>query len=333
MSHMKKSFKVSLWIVLLFLMVSSMIIQAEETTPPQNASDVSKASEEMTVYVIRENAAFGALRKVWLACDEKVVASLSNGSYCCFKVNNGPNIINVVQAKVLVAKYLLKYTPGETVYLSLNYALGTFTHVKDIGKQLVEKSKEVPILSTSEPNDGYEISLMNPCIFDVQLMKQTEEMLTPDGENAVITFYRQGGPFRNILIGIWSEDEYLGTLKGLTSFQVKVKPGKHYFIAKSDQYAVVEANVEAGKNYYIEMKTGLGKFAMEVKLLPVSKETAENKLQKNLKGLASVTFDPSSLTDDLKVVMEKAKILIGENLEKVENNEIQAQKLLPEDGR
>jgi hypothetical protein len=329
---MKKTITISFFVLLftIFITSFSLIIQAEEQPITQD----KPASDEMTVYIIRESGFVGAARGVWVACNETVLASLSSGNYCCFKIKSGPNIINAVQAKAPAGFYLLKYSPGETVYLLYKYTKGTITLVTpEDGEKLVMKGKNVPVLEKSEPNDAYEFSLMNLDFLGTELMKKTEETIEPDSDNAVITFIRPGEFIKNAPFGIWSEAGYLGTLKGQTYFQIKVKPGKHFFIGKSEKFSVVEAEVAAGKKYYIEFKAKMGWFLAAIELLPVKKETEAKTLQKWLEGSTLVTCDQNIVTDELKAVMEKTKVVIAAVLKEVENGEIEPGKLLVEDGK
>lgn len=324
MKKNKRNFGVFLALIVFLTLSFLPIIQAEENSISQN----KPVSNEMTVYFIRDKAFYGAARRVWMACNEKVLASIASGSYCCFKVTEGPNIINAVQAKSPAGFYLLKYNPDETIYLLYDYTKGTITQVAQyVGEQLVKDTNIVPILEKTEPNDAYEFSLINPGFFDIELMKKAEEIMTPDSDNAVITFIRPEEFLKNVPFGVWSEDGYLGTLRGHTYLQIKVKPGKHLFIGKSEGFSVLEANVEAGKNYYIQFKSGIGKYLARIQLLPVKKETDDKTIQKWLESSTHVTYNQNSVTSDLQTVLDKAKIIIDEAFQKAEKGEIKTEKL------
>lgn len=330
---MKRYIKTSisvLFLTILFSVLAMPIVRAEGEATPPNTLD----PDEMGVYVIRESKFYGAARRVWLGCNEKVLASIGSGTYAYFKVKSGPNIINIVQAKAPYCFYLLKYMPGETVYLVLDYTSGNFTSVAPyVGETLLKKTKNVPILDKTEGNDGYEFSVINPGHLGIELMKKAEETIQPDSEYAVITFIRPEEFIKNVPFGIWGEEGYLGTLRGHTYFKVKVKPGKHLFITKSEKFSVVEADVEAGKEYYIQFKTKVGMYLANTQLLPVKKETKADTLRKWLDESTEITFDQNSLTDELKTVMDWGKAITGEIFTKANEGKIEVQKLLIEDAR
>jgi hypothetical protein len=332
-TKVRKNFRrpiAALLVALSLAVVLTPVIKAEKTfTPPDQPGP-----DEMMVYFIRESNLYRAARHVWVACNETALASLSSGGYCYFKVKSGPNIINVVQDTIPLGYYLLKFSPGETVFLAFSYSKRTTIRVtQDDGKKLVMKYKNDPLVNNSNGNDGYDIGLMNPGLFCTDLLKPTEEIISPDAENAVITFIRPGNFWKQSLFGLWSPQEYLGTLKGQTYFQVKVKPGKHIFFGKAEHYSVLEAEVEAGKNYYVEFNTRIGWNYAHIQLLPVKRETDDKTLQDWLNSSTRVAYDKSSLTDDLWVVMGKSLVLIGEILQKVEAGEVETRKLLPVDAR
>jgi hypothetical protein len=327
----RKSRKILFSVLLLTIFLTMAILpitRAEESGVSQSAP----AADEMRVYFIRESAMYGAVRHIWVACDEKVIASIGSGNYCCFKVKTGPSIINVVQAKTPAGFYLVKFRPGETVYLLYKITKGTITEVTpDVGEKYLAKTKEALLNEEANPNDAYEFSLINPGFFGEELMKSTRETINPDSEEAVITFTRPGSLFKIAPFGIWDEDGYLGTLKAKTYFQVKVKPGKHFFIGKARDFSVVEADVEAGKQYYIEFKASMSWLFANIKLEPI-KKGEDDILPELLKG-SLVTYDESKVSDNLKALMDKSKVVVDGVLKKVANGEIEASKLSIEDGR
>jgi hypothetical protein len=331
--NMKKSIKIFIPVLLLtILFIASFlpIIQAEEVATTQE----KPAADEMLVYFIRENNYYGSLRRIWVTCNENAIASIGSGNYCYFKVKTGPNIINTVQTKTPVGFYLLKYRPGETVYLLFGYMNGLIYPIEPyIGEELIKECKNVPLLEKPGPNDGYQFILMNPGFFGFEVMKKMVETINPDSDNAIVTFFRSDGSVTANLFGIWDEDGYLGSLRGHIFFQIKVKPGKHYFIAKSEKLSVVEADVEAGKSYYIQLKTGTNSYYSSIQLLPIKKDIDDKTLQNWLDHSTCATYDQSRLTDDLKAVMDRTKMVTDDIIKKIEKGEIETGKLLIEDAR
>ncbi|HEX2953382.1 MAG TPA: hypothetical protein VHR47_05295, partial [Bacillota bacterium] len=215
-----------------------------------------------------------------------------------------------------------------TIYIKFEYTKGTITEVPEyVGKQALKENKSVPILEKTESNDAYEVSIMNPGLLGIELMKTVENELKPDSENALITFIRPEKFIKDVPFGIWGEDGYLGTLRGNTYFRVSVKPGKHIFVAKSEKYSVVEADVEAGKEYYIQLKAKVGMFLAGVQMMPVNKVTKDIELQGWLKSSTEITFDRELVTDDVVSLMERARPILDDVLKKVEKGEIKPVKL------
>jgi hypothetical protein len=304
--------------------------QVEENIEPQDI----QVSEEMTVYFIRNKAPIGAARRVWLTCNENAIASIPSSSYTLFKVTGGPNLINIVQEKTAGAFYLLNYSPGETVYLSFDYAKGTITQVLPyVGEVFIKSNKFEPLLEEPGPNDGYEIGIFNPGLFGIDCMVKNEVLSVPDADNGVITFIRTGNLFKTTPLSIWSQDGFLGSLIGNTYLQIKVKPGKHYFIGKGSDYSVIEAEVEAGKNYYIELKSLTGWRFAKVQLLSVNKDIADSTLQQWLESSVPICCDNDRAIDELEVFNIRTKAVIDGVLKKVETGEIETNKLLLEDAR
>ena len=67
---------------------------------------------------------------------------------------------------------------------------------------------------------------------------------------------------------IWNQDGYVGGLSGGQYFQVKLPAGKHTFSSLSERYSILEANLEAGKTYDVELYVGMGWNQAHIKLLP-----------------------------------------------------------------
>jgi hypothetical protein len=342
---MRERIRISVSFLLLtvyLLTFSAQKVLADEVSISQEEKEIvnsldeteNTVTDEMTVYFIRDSVSYGSLRRIWATCNENAIASISSGGHCVFTVKTGPNIINVVQERTPAGFYLLTYRPGEKIYLLYDYVKGIITPVEEyIGEVLVKGTKYEPLLENTRPSDAYEYSIFNPGVFKIENMKIAKETLSPDSENAVITFIRPDTLAGSIPFGIWSEDGYLGTLIKQTYFQVKVKPGKHFFMAKSTRFSVLEAEVEAGKNYYIKLDVKGGWTMANAKLLPIKLETDET-LQAWLKKSVLITYDQNNeASAELELIIDKAKVVIEEVLDKVASGEIETGKLLLDDVR
>jgi len=338
---MNKNSRIAILVLLFSVSLSiffPIIIQAEEKATPQE----QLASDEMGIYVIYHSI-MDPREGFWVACNENIMSNLSRFSrgYCYFKVKTGPDIINITASRIPFIIYLLKFRPGETEYLF--YENGIISQVAPyIGAELINETQNVPLLKKVKPNEAYEYSLLNPGFYINEHMKKTDQLISPDADHAVITFVRPKGFIASEPFGIWSETEYLGTLRPHTFFQIKVKPGKHFFIGKSADFSVIEADVAAGEKYYVELTTSWGivmsstksQWGTGIQLRPVKKEIVDDPtLQQWLASAIPVTFDQNSITDDVKAVMDQAKPVLGMVLDQVANGKIITEKLEAGDAR
>src|SRR5690606_28181759 len=114
-----------------------------------------------------------------------------------------------------------------------------------------------------------ENQLLNPGLLDYEVMVLTTEKLAPDATSALVTFYRTSRLLATSAFDIWNQDGYIGSTKGNTYFQVKLAPGKHTFVAISEQYSLLEADLEAGKEYAVDLSVVMGWNQAHIKLLPI----------------------------------------------------------------
>jgi len=327
---MKKNLRIVIW-ALLFAVFSAILfplIHAEDqVTPPEQL-----APDEMGVYFIYH--IYNFLWHGWLSCNENVIASLPAESYCYFKVKTSSNIINLYQLLPGLTTYLLRYQPGETIYLF--YDGNEITQlVPYLGAEAVKEIKYVPLSNEAKPNEFYEFSVLNPGFTINDHMKKTDQLINPDADNAVITFIRTEGLIADEPFGIWSEAEYLGALRPHTFFQIKVKPGKHFFIGKLKKFSVLEADVAAGGKYYVELQTDYNSSnSISIRLTPVKKAVIDDPTLKQwLASAVPVTYDQNSVADDMTTFVDKAKVVIEDVLKKIEKHQIGTEKLLTDEAR
>ena len=89
-------------------------------------------------------------------------------------------------------------------------------------------------------------------------MKKSDKALEANEGDAIISFIRDQSFAKEMTFGIWSKDRFLGNLKGETFFQITVPEGKHLFFGKAERWSVLEADVEAGKKYYVHVTVNMG---------------------------------------------------------------------------
>lgn len=335
---MNKKLLILLVIIIIGLFISGCSTTAEMTKVDEKlvSQFIPKESvgpDETLIYIIRESAFAGGARKVWVGCDDKIVASLGSGHVCSFKVKSIPHMINIVQAKIPVLFYYLDKKPGSTVFLNYKYIKGSMSLLEpDIGKTMVMKGKIVENEKEERPNDGYLRGIMNPGLLK-EIMTETEETLKADAEHSVINFMRPQKFIAKMPFSIWNENELLGNLKGKTYFQILVKSGKHIFYAKGEHFSIVNAEVEAGKEYYIETSAKMGWNQAHLRLLPVTSEKTNAEIDGWKAKSKLVKIDESLINEDFRSQINKAFPYIKDIKTKVDNDKVETRELKVEDGR
>ncbi len=246
-----------------------VVAQAESVAETPVAAPAQ--DQETTVYLIREKKFVGGGRDVWVALNDKVVAAMDNGGHVVLKLTPGLNTLNGVQAKAGFAYTTVDDRPGETVYLLMEYLGGKIIEVSaEQGLALVKDTKPQQVLAETRPNDGYDNLLVNPELLGLGLIASDAEPMAPDAQSAVINVYRPAKLIAEVPFSLWSRDGYAGSLRGGQYMQLRVAPGKHTFVAFSERLSVLNATVEAGKEYAVEFDVGMGWNQAHIKLLPMN---------------------------------------------------------------
>jgi hypothetical protein len=70
---------------------------------------------------------------------------------------------------------------------------------------------------------------------------------------------------------IWEDYNMLGLSQAKSFFAYECDPGKHLFIGRAENKAAVEADLEAGKNYYIITQARMGGWKARMAFIPVTR--------------------------------------------------------------
>jgi hypothetical protein len=94
--------------------------------------------DETSIFVFRENSAFGAARKFAIVCNDTVMGVLNAGTFCHFNVKSAENEI-VAYMTGPIMHYRVQDHPGQTLYLycKMGYASGMF--IKEISEGKAKK--------------------------------------------------------------------------------------------------------------------------------------------------------------------------------------------------
>jgi len=296
--------------------------------------EVIPGEGETLVYVFRQSTMVGAAMTISVGYNDKLIGVLGSGTYCMFKATAGILTANLLQGSIPIAYYRLDNRPGETVYLYFEYTKGKFSEVpSNQAIAMITKFEKKQTLAYPKPNPVYETGLINPGVQGITLMKPVYSILEPDADHAVITFIRASKFVKNFDIGIWNKDGLLGTLKGQTYFQTKMYPGRHMFFGKSEHWSVLEAEVEAGKNYYVQVTLSMGWTQGHVRLIPIKSDTEQAKIDKWLAGSQQITLDENSMDEAIQKRQKAALPFIESTIQGVKDGKIETRSLEARDGR
>ena len=101
-------------------------------------------------------------------------------------------------------------------------------------------------------------------------MRPAKYDATAEPSQATVTFVRE-----SIYLGdgyhlyLWDGETFVGTLSAGTLVQYRVAPGPHVFMAASESWSYVKADLQAGKHYVIKANMIPGVMTMRSVLAPV----------------------------------------------------------------
>ena len=141
-----------------------------------------------------------------------------------------------------------------------------------------------------------------------------QDIVPAPANKAVIYFVRTSSLGFAINFSYFDSAKLIGRFNGPKYIRYECDPGPHLFWARSENKDFIEADVEAGKIYFIEAVPQMGGFTTGVKLHPINPKD-EKKLDKVLKLLnkkPSETFTAEEIENDTKELAE----VITKGLEK-----------------
>lgn len=280
------------------------------------------AGDECLVYVIRQKTMVGAGMPLYLGLDSKIVANLAAGTYHCFKLKDG---IHTVSLEQNVPSYWarLDRRAGQIVFLYFQYDRGVFSEVDaELGKTLVAQTKPCAPWTKDWDSSALAESLVNPSLVGLELMKAGGPEVAPDAENAVVTFYRTKDLTADKGVAVWCDREFLGNLPPKAAFRAKVGAGRHLFYSgarwsdddmiawlkdsskASGKNAWVTAELEAGKEYFVNLESGYAKFGLAV-VLAAGKPDGATKSK--VAALKPLVLDEGAIDETIRERLEAAK--------------------------
>jgi len=100
-------------------------------------------------------------------------------------------------------------------------------------------------------------------------------------DKAVVYFMRPSGMGFAINFQIWDGDHFIGLSQAKSYFAYECSPGKHLFMGFAENKVAVQADLAAGKEYYIGTNVRMGAWKARMGFTPVTRgselwETVEN---------------------------------------------------------
>jgi len=127
----------------------------------------------------------------------------------------------------------------------------------------------------------------------------------PAEGKVMVYFARRDGSAFLIKFSIYDGDLFLGKLGANKYFAYECDPGKHVFMAKSENTSYVEADLEAGKTYVMDTKVRMGVMTAQVKLSPLDRSNKKYEKEKtkflkfiNKKDGELITEEGSTVSPD-----------------------------------
>lgn len=112
------------------------------------------------------------------------------------------------------------------------------------------------------------------CAGSSRYMHPAPMNVQPSVDKATVYFLRPSGFGFAINFQIWDGDKFIGLSQAKSYFAYQCEPGKHLFMAFSENKVAVEADLAAGKSYYIGTNVRTGMWKARVGFTPVTRGSA-----------------------------------------------------------
>jgi len=104
-------------------------------------------------------------------------------------------------------------------------------------------------------------------------MKSASELLQPTENEALVRFMRPSGYGFAINFNMLDGEKVIGNSVAMSQFDYLAKPGKHLFIATAENKVFLEADLEAGKIYYVITRIYPGAWYARVAFVAVNRNS------------------------------------------------------------
>lgn len=108
------------------------------------------------------------------------------------------------------------------------------------------------------------------CAGHSSYMKPAAVLKQPTADKALVRFMRPSGYGYVINFNVLDGEKVIGNSVAKSQFDYLAEPGKHLFIATAENKSFLEADLQAGKTYYVITKVSMGAWTARVAFVPVT---------------------------------------------------------------
>ncbi|MFD2037686.1 hypothetical protein ACFSKL_23025 [Belliella marina] len=150
--------------------------------------------------------------------------------------------------------------------------------------------------------------------FSMTIKGYSQTLQTPSEGKSLVYFVRSNGTGALINFKFFDGEKYLGKFNGVKYFIYECDPGEHVFWASSENRSFVEAELESGKVYFMEVRPTPGAIKSAVKLVPISpdNEKGMKRINKFISKKAPYDLDSKDFSDEA----EDLDFFIGNGMKK-----------------
>jgi hypothetical protein len=114
-------------------------------------------------------------------------------------------------------------------------------------------------------------ALMTGCAGSSQYMVKATPTAAPPLEKALVYFMRPSGVGFAVNFQIWDGSHFVGLSQAKSYFAYECDPGKHLFFGIAENRVAIEADLVAGKSYYIGTNVRMGAWKARMNFTPVTR--------------------------------------------------------------
>ncbi len=177
------------------------------------------------------------------------------------------------------------------------------------------------------------VLLLGACAGSSSYMKSTQSLLQPTEQKALVRFLRPSGMGAAVNFNVLDGDKVIGNSVSKSQFDYLATPGKHLFIATGENKAFLEADLQAGKTYYIITRIYPGAWYARVAFVAVNRGSEYwDKVSELERELQRLEPDQEAIRKWEDANRDKIRNILAQ-YENEWKNKYNWPKLVPEDGR